>query len=87
MKASNIIFSVLVLFLAVCALAAIGWGLTFALGMSIEFKSDVSDFGIFMTRVMGGVLFIGIVNGFCKLWDLFAYCMTMSDLTNTTNKE
>ena len=87
MNINNLIFSILVLFLAICALGAIGWGLTFALGMNVEFKSDASDFDIFMVRVMGGVLLMGVANGISKLWGLFSYCMTMSDLTNTTNKE
>ena len=79
MKKENLVSSLLIIVLAICALAASGWVISFmifpGMAMTMVDGSPPSDFEMFVVRVFIGFIFIGLINGTYKLWDLFVFCM------------
>ena len=77
MKIENLAFSLIVVFVAIVLLAILGWGFSFVWASNITLKESVgnNDIQLFFARAFIGVLFMGIINGIYKLWDLFVFCM------------
>ena len=80
MKIENLIFSLVILLFAILALAAMGWliSFTFAPGITVADGTPPSDLEFFGLRVSIGIIFLGLINGMSKLWDLFYFCMTQA---------
>jgi hypothetical protein len=77
MKIENLLFSLFVMAIAICSLAALGWMTSFIVGNEISSAdgSAIGDFHMFSLRVFIGLMFIGLLSGIYKLWDLFVFCM------------
>jgi hypothetical protein len=77
MKIENLIFSLIVVFVAVVAISILGWGFSFFVAQEIELKDAVSggDAYLFLARVFIGLSVMGIMNGLYKLWCLFVFIM------------
>jgi len=80
MKIENLVFSVLVLIVAIVALAIFGWCISFIMPFSAT-GDEVSDIRMFALRVLVGTVFIGLCSGVSKLWDLFLFCMREAPLS------
>ena len=79
MKIENLVFSVLVLIIAIVSLAIFGWCISFIMPFSAS--GDVSDIKMFGLRVLIGVMWLGLINGAMRLWDLFSFCMKEAPLS------
>ena len=77
MKIENLLFSLFVMAIAICSLAAIAWMASFIVGNNIVSTdgSVIGDFQMFSLRVLIGLIFVGLLSGISKLWDLFEFCM------------
>jgi len=80
MKIENLVFSVVVLIVAIVVLAIFGWCISFIVPFSAS--GDVSDVRMFGLRVLVGIVFIGLCSGINKLWDLFLFCLTEVPLSD-----
>lgn len=77
MKAENLLFSLTVLAIAICSLAALGWMASFIVGSGLTTVdgSTPEEFHLFCLRVCMGLMFIGLVSGVNRLWNMFVFCI------------
>ena len=77
MKIKNLGFSLIVMFIVMVFLAIIGWGLSFVWvgDVTLNESTGNDDVAMFVARAFIGIIFMGMMNGLYKLWDLFTYCM------------
>jgi hypothetical protein len=80
MKAENLLFSLTVLAIAICSLAALGWMASFMVASDLTTVdgSTPEEFHLFRSRVFIGLMLIGLVSGVNRLWDMFVFCMKES---------
>ena len=80
MKIENLVFSLIIVFVAIVLLAITGWGISFMWGIDVTNNdgSPITDLQFFGLRVYLGLVLIGFVTGVHKLWDLFYFCMTQA---------
>lgn len=52
-----------------------GFGFCVSFMYGIEIKSDIEDyeFNLFMVRLIGGVIFLGLMKGLISIWDFFMF--------------
>ena len=78
MKIENLLFSLIVVFVAAVVLSIAGWGVSFLIGINITPTEGFADvaFNVFMVRVLIGLAIIGMASGVLKILDLFVFCMS-----------
>ena len=74
MKHENLLFSILVVCIAILLLAMMGWAFSFGWvpAVTLEGTTGVT---IFVGRALLGVTLLGLVNGVYMLCTLFSFCM------------
>ena len=79
MKIGNLLFSILVLVIAIVLLANVGWILSYFWNIEIQLNegSQTPEAMLYLARVCIGLALAGYIVGVGKLWDLFYYCMTL----------
>ena len=84
MKIENLAFSLVVVFVAIVILAILGWGFSFVWANNLTLKESTGndDVALFVARAVIGILFMGMMNGLYKLWDLFSFCMKSAPTDN-----
>ena len=77
MKIENLVFSLIIVFIAIVCLAILGWGFSFVWANNLTLKDSTGndDVALFVARTFIGFCFMGMMNGLYKLWDLFVFCM------------
>ena len=76
MKIENLLFSIIIMVIAIAGLAICGWCLSFLFGF--ENTAELSDIRVFGVRVAIGLVMLGFMAGMSKMWDLFHFCMSES---------
>ncbi len=79
MKIGILVFSILVLVIAIVLLAYVGWGLSYLWEIKFQLNegSQYPEIRLYLVRVCLGLMLVGYIVGLGKLWDLFYYCMTL----------
>ena len=77
MKIENLLFSLTVLAIAICSLAALGWLVSFMVASELTTVDGIApeEFYLFCLRVFIGLMLLGLVSGVNRLWNLFVFCM------------